>query len=331
MIKGRAEKRREARYGDSAHESRAEQAAAEARIPRVGPRGKFRHLPWPERFTQVSRTPAVLSMVGVAAYGSLCVWAGLRAIAENDPDPGARAVGVIGVLVLLFLVPLYRARVRRRVRSTYGVRTGTLRPHNRGLLLPYARGTTLLSWIGVLAGLVGAAVMITVIPLSSVGGYRQDMAAPAGVCVAAGALWWAGSLLLTGWRKRGVLINADGVVLYGTGGRHVARWDQIAEVEAVGLLHEERYEGIHIRVYANGAAGGDGPVVPSGWLIRRLHLGIDPVLTHQILCFYRENPAARAELSGPAAVHRLKNADVPAYVQPNVAADEGHRQWIATS
>ncbi|MEP7762569.1 hypothetical protein [Sanguibacter sp. 25GB23B1] len=190
-----------------------------------------------------------------------------------------------------------------------------------------------LSWLGVVGGLLGAAVMILVIPFSSVGGYRQEAAGPLGVCAAAGVLWWAVTLLRTGRRKRGLLLTADGVVFHGTRGRYSARWDQVAEVSPDDGLPDQSYEGIVVRIRRLAGAStslGDGQDVPFEWLIRRDLLGIDPVLTNQVLNFYLENPAARDELGGPAAIQRLKKADVPAYVQPSVVIAEEKRRRMET-
>ena len=201
------------------------------------------------------------------------------------------------------------------------------------MLLPYARGFALVSWFGVMFGLLVGAVLVSLVPQSTVGGYRQEMMPIVGLVVWVGTLWWAVRLLLTGWRRRGLLLNVDGIVFFGTRGRHAAGWEQIAQVEPISGLGEESREGVVVRTIrvAGGSIGsalGDNVAGPHEWLVLRDYLGIDPVLTNQVLNFYLENPAARAELSGPAAIQRLKKADVPAYVQPSVVHAEQQRRWM---
>ena len=45
--------------------------------------------------------------------------------------------------------------------------------------------------------------------------------------------------------------------------------------------------------------------------IRVIYLSVDPALVYHALKFYFENPRARSELSGDAAVRRLRRADIP--------------------
>lgn len=45
--------------------------------------------------------------------------------------------------------------------------------------------------------------------------------------------------------------------------------------------------------------------------VRVMHLSVDPALVYHALQFYFNNPRARSELSGDAAVRRLKRADIP--------------------
>lgn len=272
-------------------------------------------------------------LFGVVTFSSLVVWGTASALARDDVGSEAYGVLTIAILALLVIFPLHRNRIRRRIRWSRGVRTSTLGPSARGLLFPYARGMRVLSWLGVVGGLLGAAVMILVIPFSSVGGYRQEAAGPLGVCAVAGVLWWAFTLLRTGRRRRGLLLTLDGVVFHGTRGRYSARWDQIAEVNPESGLPDQSHEGIVVRIHRLVRAStslGDDQDVPFEWLIRRDLLGIDPVLTNQVLNFYLENPAARGELCGPAAIQRLKKADVPAYVQPSVLNAEQRRRWLET-
>lgn len=333
MFKAILKGRNDARYADSTLASRAEQGAIEARLPTTGPRGKLGHLPWPEWFDQAPRTARALHGLSLAAFGLLGLWGSATTVLREPSNIEAYGVGIIAAFLLSFLPLLHRVRTRRRVRRTWGVRTSSLGSYGSGLLLPYARGLNLVSWIGVVISSLAAGVMVLVIPFSSVGGYRQEAAGPLGVCAAAGVLWWAFTLLRTGRRKRGLLLTADGVVFYGTRGRYDARWDQIAEVNPEGGLPDQPHEGIVVRIHRLAGAStslGDGQDLPFEWLIRRDLLGIDPVLTNQILNFYLENPVARGELGGPAAIQRLKKADVPAYLQPSVLNAEQRRRWMET-
>lgn len=45
--------------------------------------------------------------------------------------------------------------------------------------------------------------------------------------------------------------------------------------------------------------------------VRGMYLSVDPALVYHALRFYFDNPRARSELSGDAAVRRLKRADIP--------------------
>jgi hypothetical protein len=45
--------------------------------------------------------------------------------------------------------------------------------------------------------------------------------------------------------------------------------------------------------------------------VRGMYLSVDPALLYHALQFYFNNPHARSELSGDAAVRRLKRADIP--------------------
>lgn len=326
------------RRRDLSHHADSTVAAWETRAvvkapPSAGPRGRLRHLPWPEEWGLKSRTEVVGRMAITALFGALGLSVGLRGPHGDAPQIEAYAISLFGGIALLVLVPVYRVAIRRRVRRTRGIRTASLGSHAQGMLLPYARGVTVLSLFAAGTGVLVGLAMLFVIAPSPDQGYREVAAAPFGVCIIAACLWWSTRLLRTGWRARGLLLNPDGVAFFGRDIRSFARWDEIADVSPSRGDGDILNHGIQVRLMGM-AAGSDGSALvdyssgPDRWLIQRVYLGIDPVLANQILTFYVENPDARAELGGPVGIARLKKADVPAYVQPSVVAAARQKQWL---
>lgn len=274
-----------------------------------------------------------MKMVVAGLFGMFALWGGLQEPRDDSPRLESFGVVFLAGVILAGLVPMYRVAVRRRVRRSGGIKTRSLGGRPTGMLLPYARGLTFFSWVSAGVGMIVGLVMIFVIAPAPDEGYREVAAAPLGLCVVLASLWWAVRLLLRGWRRRGLLLDPEGVLFFGTRDRRFARWDEIVDIspsmgDGALLSH-----GIQIRLMGM-ATGSDGTALidnssgPDRWLIQKVFLEADPVLINQLLNFYLDNPAARAELRGPAAIARLKKADVPTYVQPSIIAAERSRRSI---
>jgi hypothetical protein len=223
--------------------------------------------------------------------------------------------------LLLFLMTWHGilARVVVRPRAVDTIRTSTVSDSGEvAVVVPYSKsffwsivGLPVLLLVGVAPLAVGAVLGVVVAP-------------DAGNVVMAVVCTIFAAYLLVGIGEFARKKIVCGYAALSTAGIYHRSWALTAFVPWEDVVTICAFEGegpvITVQVVAN--AGGWSRRTSRLWkqsewglgrnlTVRGMYLSVDPALLHHALQFYFNNPQARSELSGDAAVWRLKRADIP--------------------
>jgi hypothetical protein len=276
-------------------------------------------MPWPDGWRVPKRIGLLIAMSYLGLMGAAALYFGVAGwIAGEHAHVPLFLLG--GVLCLIFAAQgiLMRVLVRRRT-------TGTIRasrvPGTReaALVIPYSAGLFWLMFAQTVIILCGFALPIAGAAVQMALETREvGHAIIALVCVV--AVWYLLALIGQFFGKQ----IARGYVALSPTGLYHRSWAFTSFLPWEHVLEIWPFEGGGPVITVQATAGANGwcrrtsrfwkqPESDFGLdlTVRGMYLSVDPALVYHALQFYLNNPRARSELSGDAAVRRLRRADIP--------------------
>lgn len=275
-------------------------------------------LPWPDGWSSPRRLKWIILSSYLGVMGVAMFVVGVASLFDDEPTDG---VGVIFGSLLLFLATaqgiLKRVIVRRKVVETIHVSTFP-DSGEAAIVVPYSK---LLFWLIfslpalLLAGIGPLAVAAIFGALVAPDTRSVVVAVLCTICAAyllACVVEFMQKKIVCGY----VALSPTGIYHRSWALTSFVPWEHVVEIWP--------FEGGGPVITVQAVANADGwsrrtsrfwKQSESGFglnlTVRGMYLSVDPALLYHAMQFYFNNPPARSELSGEAAVRRLKRADIP--------------------
>jgi hypothetical protein len=281
-------------------------------------------LPWPDEWSTRKRFGLSIAFSYLVLMGAVPIYFGVAGLLAGDyTRVPFFLVGGSFCLIAAAQGFLTRVFVPRGVAGA--IRTSTILETGENVVVfPYSAGQFWLLFSQIVIILCGFAVPFSVVAFVAVSD-AQEMGELITALVSVVVVGYMLALIAQFFSKK---IARGYVAIGGTGIYHrswaftsFAPWQHVYDVRPSGDDDRE------IRVLVDANAEGWSRRTSRFWkqpescfgqslTIRVMYLSVDPALVYHALQFYFKNPRARSELSGDAAVRRLRRADIPVPSRP---------------
>jgi hypothetical protein len=281
-------------------------------------------LPWPEEWSMPKRIRWSIAFSYLGLMGATCLYFGLAGVSAGEyAHVPLLLLGGLLCLIITIQGVLTRLCVHRG--ATGAIRMSTIPETGEAVVVfPYSAGQFWMLFSQTAIILCGFAVPVAAASVVEVSDTQEigDMIIALVSLVAVGYFL---ALMCQFWSKkiaRGyVAVGGAGIYHRSWAFTSFAPWQHVYDVRPSG--GDDR----QIRVLVDANAQGWSRRTSRFWkqpescfgqslTIRVMYLSVDPALVYHALQFYFENPRARSELSGDAAVRRLRRADIPVPSRP---------------
>jgi hypothetical protein len=276
-------------------------------------------LAWPDEWSTRKRVGLYIAFSYLGLVGAALIYFGIAGLVTGDYTrvPLFLMGGSLCMIITAHGV-LTRICVRRG--ATKAIRISTVPDVAENVVVfPYSAGQFWLLFSQIAITLCGFAVPFTVVALVTVSdaqGIGELITALVSIVAVGYLLALIGQFFSKKIARGYVAVGGAGIYHRSWAFTSFAPWQHVYDVRPSG--GDDR----QIRVLVDANAEGWSRRTSRFWkqpescfgqslTIRVMYLSVDPALVYHALKFYFENPRARSELSGDAAVRRLRRADIP--------------------